>query len=284
MIIKLSSDKSWRVKYNLAINFSNIAKAVGKDVTDVLIGNFIILLKDPESEVRIEAIKSLNNFMDMLNKDKLSVIIGYMISLSKDKRSMVRCRVAEVMKNVFSCKIPKEELKIGTHLGNRIDKVFSFLLTSKSTEVKIELIKSITAYCIIESAENLRKYVEFIGKCLRIRNKWHLKLAAAECLRIWIRIHRKRNFLFDEYYKEYFFEMLTSKSNAVRDIAIESIYDVASGLDPISIMRDLAIPIFKIIPNFYCHNYNIRISAIKAVAYIWDIMPFKDKFVKVIKT
>lgn len=68
LIIQAAEDKSWRVRLCLSKNFTEIATNFGKEVTDMsLIQTFSNLLKDPEVDVKIEAVKSLNNFVKVIS-------------------------------------------------------------------------------------------------------------------------------------------------------------------------------------------------------------------------
>ena len=58
LIIQAAEDKSWRVRLCLSKNFTDIASNFGKEVTDMsLIQTYGNLLKDPEIDVKIEAVK-----------------------------------------------------------------------------------------------------------------------------------------------------------------------------------------------------------------------------------
>ena len=79
IIIQLTGDKSWKVKLHLAKYFANLAKALGKDISEnSLFSIFSTLLRDLENEVRIEAVKSLKKFVELITEDKLMGILAYL--------------------------------------------------------------------------------------------------------------------------------------------------------------------------------------------------------------
>lgn len=60
LIIQMTGDKSWRVKHFLAKSFADLAEAVGSELSEnSLVSIFSTLLRDPENEVRVMAVKSL---------------------------------------------------------------------------------------------------------------------------------------------------------------------------------------------------------------------------------
>lgn len=68
LIIQAAEDKSWRVRLCLSKNFSQIACNFGKEVTDMsLIQTYGNLLKDPEVDVKLEAVKNLSDFVKIVS-------------------------------------------------------------------------------------------------------------------------------------------------------------------------------------------------------------------------
>lgn len=91
LIIQAAEDKSWRVRLCLSKNFTEIATNFGKEVTDMsLIQTFSNLLKDPEIDVKIEAVKSLNNFVKVISPERISYLLPQVTALGKDALGIVR--------------------------------------------------------------------------------------------------------------------------------------------------------------------------------------------------
>ena len=93
LIIQAAEDKSWRVRLCLSKNFTDIASNFGKEVTDMsLIQTYGNLLKDPEIDVKIEAVKSLSGFIRIVSPEKVSYLLPQVINLGKDSMAIVRCK------------------------------------------------------------------------------------------------------------------------------------------------------------------------------------------------
>ena len=91
LIIQASDDKSWRVRLCLSKNFTEIASNVGREVTDMsLIQTYGNLLKDPEIDVKIEAVKSLSNFIKIVSAEKINHLLPQVTALGRDSLAIVR--------------------------------------------------------------------------------------------------------------------------------------------------------------------------------------------------
>jgi serine/threonine-protein phosphatase 2A regulatory subunit A len=91
LIIQAADDKSWRVRLCLSKNFTEIAFNFGKEVTDMsLIQTYGNLLKDPEIDVKIEAVKSLSNFIKIVSPEKINHLLPQVTALGRDSLAIVR--------------------------------------------------------------------------------------------------------------------------------------------------------------------------------------------------
>lgn len=110
LIIQAAEDKSWRVRLCLSRNFTEIAENFGKEVADLsLIQVFGHLLKDPEVDVKIEAVKSLDNFIKIVSPERMSVLINQVVALGKDPLGIVRCHTGIVLSTMIRY-VPKDQL------------------------------------------------------------------------------------------------------------------------------------------------------------------------------
>ena len=101
LIIQAAEDKSWRVRLCLSKNFTDIAVSFGKEVTDMsLIQTFSNLLKDPEVDVKIEAVKSLSEFVKIISPERISYLLPQVTALGKDPLSIVRASVGGIIKGM----------------------------------------------------------------------------------------------------------------------------------------------------------------------------------------
>lgn len=60
----MTEDRSWRVRHALSKSFSELAEALGKEISDVsLVQIFTNLLRDGENDVRIASVESMSKFI-----------------------------------------------------------------------------------------------------------------------------------------------------------------------------------------------------------------------------
>ncbi len=91
IIIAATEDKSWKIRLALAKNFSQLAEALGKEITDAsLIQIFTTLLKDGENDVRNGAVVSFSSFVNNISTEKLQVLVPQIQILAHDKYALVR--------------------------------------------------------------------------------------------------------------------------------------------------------------------------------------------------
>lgn len=93
IIIGATEDKSWRIRLALAKNFSPLAEAFGKEITEIsLIQIFTTLLKDSENEVKNAAVISLSSFIRIITIEKINLLIPQIQTLARDNFSNVRSK------------------------------------------------------------------------------------------------------------------------------------------------------------------------------------------------
>lgn len=66
-----------------------------------LIQTYGNLLKDPEIDVKIEAVKSLSNFIKIVSPEKINFLLPQVIGLGRDPLSIVRANVGGILKNMI---------------------------------------------------------------------------------------------------------------------------------------------------------------------------------------
>lgn len=98
-----ASDQSWRVRYMVADKFTDLQKAVGRDITrSDLVPAFQVLLKDSEAEVRAAAADKVKNFcqnLDPFNQETIIMtnILPYVKELVADPNQHVKSALASVI-------------------------------------------------------------------------------------------------------------------------------------------------------------------------------------------
>lgn len=226
-IIQMTSDKSWKVKHHLAKEFAELVNALGPDITDnFLISIFSTLLRDPENEVRIQAIRSLKLFVRNLSSEKQNTILAYLSGLSKDTVPLVRvgtCEVLFAITDDYNPNGPQELVKTQKEtFKNRVQPILIDLLADKEVEVKIEsvkLLKNAVKYQregILDSITNGQYHLDLENP------NWRIRYATYDAL-FSICKDLKKGAIFESHFKKYFNSATRDRAFSVRNLAITSI-------------------------------------------------------------
>lgn len=71
-LLAAGEDKSWKVRLSFGKNFAPLAESFGKEITDNnLVQTFTNLMNDPESEVKLAAIRNISESLDHLSTEKI---------------------------------------------------------------------------------------------------------------------------------------------------------------------------------------------------------------------
>lgn len=134
VIIAAAEDKSWRVRQALSRHFSQIAQALGKEITDYhLIQNFTVVLRDAEVDVRVAAVGSLSKLLtlNLLGQEKLLSLLPQIQALARDPNPSVKVGMTTVLINL----VPQ----IGKDVAMQVLFPSALeLIQDEDTEVKIE--------------------------------------------------------------------------------------------------------------------------------------------------
>ena len=92
ILLALCEDKSWKVRLTIAKNFTELAGAFGKEITDAnLVAKFALLLKDVEADVRSAAVVSLKLCVKNISTEKIhSILIPALAPLVQDPAYQVK--------------------------------------------------------------------------------------------------------------------------------------------------------------------------------------------------
>lgn len=283
IIINLTSDKSWRVKFSLANNFANIAKAVGKEVTDSLVSIFSSLLRDPESEVRIAAIKALTKFIILLKIDRLKSILAYLQTLSKDNVAMVRTCVAETLQVVLTMKLPEIKINSKDSLGGRIHSILIGLLVDQDLEVKMEALIILKKWGNFVKVKDLEDIISKLINSFEDIKNWRLKHSIIDSL-LQLACKYKDQNLFNKYFKKIFILGIKDKTNAVRELTIQYILKLSAFLDDNYLLTYITVEMLQIIDDNNSNSYHIRITSIYGINKIHESMKKETSINQLIKS
>lgn len=274
IIINLTSDKSWRVKFHLAGHFASIAKAVGREVTDSLIPIFSSLLRDPEGEVRISAVKALRDFIHLLKLDRVKSVLAYLQTLAKDTVSLVRVGVCQVLHKILAMKLPPLKPSSKDSLAGRIHTILLEGVMDPDLEVKLEAMDILKQWGILIQFSDIHKVLKQVQTYLNPTTNWRLRGKVLDAL-LTIACAKKDPALFSKHFKHVFTLGLKDPAFRVRETTLEFIPRFSLFLTDNYILTYLAVEILHILDDPNTFNYMLRVSSLYALAYFHQAS--KDK-------
>lgn len=267
IIITLTSDKSWRVKNSLAKNFSKISRAVGREVTDSLVSIFSSLLRDPESEVRISAVKALSEFISMLKPERIGSILAYLQTLAKDTVHLVRVNVAIVVQNILTMKLPPIKIAVKDSIGGRIQSILKEVVMDEDLEVKIEGMAILKTWGSHVGANDLKDIIKEVQIHMVPANSWRLRAAIIDALMGLACTYREMN-LFSKSFKEVFISGLRDPAYTVRQKTLSYIKKFSGFLNDNYLLTYLGVEMLQIIDDPKKYGYQLRISSIYGIGIL----------------
>ena len=136
-----AEDKSWRVRVNIAKDFFTLSQALGPaKTTSELLVLYIMLLQDPEAEVRAAACGSLPGYFDLVGSAKfISDVVPCMRDLSVDMALNVRVKLSVVLVDV-AAKLGRQAS--GAHLIQAIMQC----LRDEASEVRLNVLGNLRGF------------------------------------------------------------------------------------------------------------------------------------------
>jgi serine/threonine-protein phosphatase 2A regulatory subunit A len=273
LIIQMTGDKSWRVKLVLAKCFADLAEAVGNDIAEnSLISIFSTLLRDPENEVRIAAVKSLKKFVLLLSLEKIQSILAYLQTLAKDAVSLVRTGVCEVLSEILKMNLEplgKEVTKV------RIQPIITELVNDKDIEVKIEALKLLPHWAkwvntyVLDLITNGTFALAFESPNWRIRHAIIESFIAMAC-------EFQNQKLFDKIIKKVISNGLHDKAYKVRLLSISSFEKFSRFLEDAYVIDNLLKDLIRVSTE-HSEFYSYRVTSIYGMEAIICSLHSKDR-------
>ncbi|CAD8185440.1 unnamed protein product [Paramecium octaurelia] len=212
LIILQAEDKSWKVRMALAQIFTDLAIAVGKDITDFqLIPIFSNLLKDTQCDVRVVAVKSLLRFIKFISPERLSLIVPNLQILSEDSFCQVKQNVCEVIGQIANL-LPKE------YCQNKLQQCLFELMSDENTEVRRNAIKSAGIFVIAIGFEELNQFIPHLKKSM-IDPKWRVRKETIKTI-IQLALSVKHLDTFTQQLEQAFLLFLRDRAAEVRSIGL----------------------------------------------------------------
>lgn len=275
MIIKLTNDKSWRVKHHLAKNFSLISRAVGKDVSDSLIPVFAKLLRDSEKEVRLQAVRSLAGFVSLLKVEKLGSILGNLETLASDHVPLIRAAAAEVLGSMIQIKSLKNMLGAKENMGKRVHTIIKSLVLDENIEVQLEAYKVVRQYGVYGN-HDMPEIQNSLKTVLESHSSWRLRAAALDTL-MHLAVLSKDQKNFEKNYKKTFSAGLRDEAERVRALACGYIPKLATFMEDGYVVTTFGVDLLTIISDSSKFSYQVRISALYGFGHLYGSLGKKDQ-------
>ena len=268
IIIKLTSDKSWRVRVHLASKFSDISKAVGPDVSDSLVSVFASLLRDDESLVRLDAVRALSKFVFILKPEKLNSLMPSLQLLGNDPVALVRAGVGELFQGMLSNKNLKETLNKKSVLAKQIQIILKQLSKDEDLEVRMESFEVIKLCGSLMNADEIEDLILSIYKSMEEATNWRLRYAGIDTILSLAVVYSNQS-LFDQKFKKAFLSGIKDEAERVRSLVIDFIPQLASFLKDNYLLTYLTVEMLTIITEDETYNYQKRISAIYGIKELY---------------
>ncbi|CAD8111812.1 unnamed protein product [Paramecium sonneborni] len=220
LIILQAEDKSWKVRMSLAQILADVAQILGQEIADFqLIPIFTNLLKDCQSDVRVEAVKSLLRFIKLISRERVYLIIGNIQQLTEDPIAQVKQNICEVIGQVANL-LPKQQSQ------NQLRKCLFQLMSDENWEVRRNAIKAMGVFAIAIEFEELNKLIPHLKRCMN-DPKWRVRKETIQTI-IQLALQLKQLDIFIEHLEEVFVLFLRDRAAEVRSIGLSSLCELIS--------------------------------------------------------
>lgn len=282
IIIKLTSDKSWRVRVHLASKFSHISQAVGPDVSDSLVSVFASLLRDDESQVRLDAVRSLAKFVFILKLEKLNSLMPSLQLLGNDPVALVRAGVGELFQGMLSNSSLKSSLNKKSTLSKQIKIIVKQLCQDEDLEVKLDSFEVVRLCGTFLGPDEMDELITCVYKAMEDSQSWRLRYAAVNTL-LSLAIGYANQSFFDQKFKRAFVFGIRDSAEKVRSLVITFISQLAEFLKDNYLLTYLAVEMLTIITEDETYNYQKRISAIYGIKELYVSVRKTDSLDQLLK-
>ncbi|CAM9700590.1 unnamed protein product [Chrysoparadoxa australica] len=255
LVKQAAQDLSWRVRFALAKGFSELANAMGSEVTSRdLAPHLIALLQDQETEVTVAICKEMATYVDLIgSKTFAAQIMPHVGALADDVNLSVRAALSK------SCMLMAPKLG-EENTRSLILPMLEGFLTDENAEVRLHVLNNLEALAewMPSMASQLLPLVQQLGH----DGIWRVRKAVIESIPLLT--ERMGVQCFEE-------NLLEMYLGSYQDSVSEVRHGAASGLSQLCKVFGsdwLSEKIFPRIRSLYAESnlYLIRISVLNAVA------------------
>ena len=210
-VIAASEDKSWRVRNELAKIFPEFANAFGAQINEI-VPTLATLIKDSETEVRLNALKGLNLMLLSINNEKVSAcIIPSLLNLNNESSHEVKASIGETFGLIAKA--------VGySTFNSKLGKIMDTLMKDENADVRLGIAKSLFNIFISSEGALINSINAIIGTMqkdsqYRIRESIYQTLAQ---LGVYYGIE-----VFKSSIEPLFFNYLSDTVSSVREVGVE---------------------------------------------------------------
>ncbi|CAD8096364.1 unnamed protein product [Paramecium sonneborni] len=218
LIISSAEDKSWRVRLALSKIFAELADAVGKEIADSsLIQIFSNLLKDPESDVRVIAVKSLAKFIKFVSPEKLTLIIPLLQLLAKDAFAQVKQNACLVIGQIATI-LPRENSQ------NKLQSYLIELMSDDNQDVRKNAAQSVGVFAAAIGPDAIGQFIPHLKKGME-DPKWRVRKEIMQTV-IQLALTIKNTDVFLKQLEPVYVMFLKDRAAEVRTIGLSRLNDL----------------------------------------------------------
>ncbi|CAK59059.1 unnamed protein product (macronuclear) [Paramecium tetraurelia] len=218
LIISSAEDKSWRVRLALSKIFAELAEAVGKEIADSsLIQIFSNLLKDPESDVRVVAVKSLAKFIKFVSPEKLNLIIPLLQLLAKDAFAQVKQMACLVIGQIATI-LPRDNSQ------SKLQSYLIELMSDDNQDVRKNAAQSVGVFAAALGSDSLGQFIPHLKKCME-DPKWRVRKEIIQTV-IQLALTIKNSEVFIKQLEPVYVMFLKDRAAEVRTIGLSRLNDL----------------------------------------------------------
>uniref|UniRef100_A0A7S2JBX3 Phosphatase 2A Regulatory Subunit A helical domain-containing protein n=1 Tax=Zooxanthella nutricula TaxID=1333877 RepID=A0A7S2JBX3_9DINO len=216
-------DRSWRVRLTVAKNFDQLCAALGPElVASKLLDCFVQILKDPEQEVRKEAVRVIEPCLQLSNPltpEQLQThILPQFQSLGLDSAQPVRAALAQVLGPVAKV--------LGRDVTQRqLLSLISDLMKDEFHDVRLNVVSHAGLICEVLSVDGLVHSLLHTIQNLIMDNHWRIRQSVVEQVPKLARLFGVE--MFQSKLEVLFLSSLRDSVHSVRHAAIMHLKEIA---------------------------------------------------------
>ena len=262
VILSLSEDKSWRVRWSVSNSFCEVCDSLGEDITrNELVRYFVKLLRDSEPEVRTASAFKVTDVAKRLTPEmSLDYFLGPLRELVVDQNLHVRAALASVIMGMGP--VLQRERTIEHLLP-----LFLQLLKDESSEVRLNLISRLADLNKVIGIDLLTQSLLPAITELADDKQWRVRLAIIEHIPV-LASELGMGF-FEEKLSVLCMTWLGDKVFSIREAAAANLKNL-SGIFGQEFTKSKIIPRIKDLYNN--SNYLCRLNAIRGIELLAEVL------------